>query len=186
MVQSAVSKTSDSTYGVPATTATVDFTRKTIGTLSTPGYYVESANSTATGICQACHTPTGGFPGEVKYWRNNQTEDVNSDGTDENTAVASRHNSTAVCTDCHQHDNQFAAGCTGYTATDLGRWPDSSPTTRIAPPTPTPARTEASPRSITRTSPCRANNSTENSTGWCRRLPRRATPTPPPAPTGPR
>ncbi len=107
MVKSNVALAS-STYGVPTTTKPVTFTARAVA-----GDFVKTTGSPRTGVCQACHDPGKGTDaaiGSTKYWR--------WDGTDLG-GGASTHQSGTICTQCHEHGNQFAGaggdclGCHG-------------------------------------------------------------------------
>jgi hypothetical protein len=95
-----------------------------VGDSSTPGtasFVNEDHVAETDGICQVCHTRTGGA---TPRWRNKQQPIPNSAA--HYTALAG----TQACTDCHVHADGFAGGgsCTGchFTggqAVDAGRRP---------------------------------------------------------------
>ncbi len=115
MVQRTVKKAgaAGDQYGVPQTTVAVDFTTRTLpGNLATTtGYYVELTQTPAQGICQACHDNEAGFSDEVKYWRNDRTEDANGDGTNVTPGAGAHHNAATACVTCHEHSRDFGAQC---------------------------------------------------------------------------
>ena len=77
------------------------------------------------GICQKCHVNKA-VP-DVKYWRNDGTEDANQDNAnDAGINDTNRHNQAQVCTACHLHKDQFAASCTNcHGTTGSNYYPDS-------------------------------------------------------------
>jgi predicted CxxxxCH...CXXCH cytochrome family protein len=122
MIKSLVSKNSDQ-YGIPGTTVTVNFTdNSTAG--QAVGRFTELTNNPATGMCQACHDPSGqGSSNPTKYWRSDGTDD--EDGPGGNAPVPSTHNKDTLCTTCHKHTDNFkgagggdclSAGCHGGTS----------------------------------------------------------------------
>jgi predicted CxxxxCH...CXXCH cytochrome family protein len=112
MVQKRPAKTTDGTYGIPATTpgTDVNFINNSLAT-GAGGFAKTSAQGTPEeGLCNTCHTYSASAPKMEHYYS------AGSDG-----ASDGEHNSGTLCTTCHTHSNDttnngsaFAgAGCTG-------------------------------------------------------------------------
>ena len=111
-------------YGVPTTTTTTALTSFTARAAATDFVDTTGPTEATSGICQKCHVNKA-VP-DVKYWRNDGTEDVNQDNTnDAGINDTNRHNQAQACTNCHLHTNRFEASCTdchGTTASNY--YPD--------------------------------------------------------------